>query len=123
MEVAGSNPVSRSKPSIMKKDALLPFIKLPEQFENFQVFSVSELRDIFSHIVKTSFERPIIVRGVISSKPSVYPSFAYFDIKDEKENMSFNISAYIGNYYNIEKKLKATGAVEKLTEDLSLIHI
>ena len=123
MEVAGSNPVSRSKPSNMKKSEKLSFIKLPEQFENFQVFSVSELREILSHIVKTSFERPIIIRGVISSKPSVYPSFAYFDIKDEKENMTFNISTYIGNYYNIEKKLKATGAVEKLTEDVPVMLV
>jgi exodeoxyribonuclease VII large subunit len=107
----------------MKKSDKLPFIKLPEQFENFQVFSVSELREILSQIVKTSFERPIIIRGVIASKPSVYPSFAYFDIKDEKENMMFNISTYIGNYYNIEKKLKATGAVEKLTEDVPVMLV
>ena len=107
----------------MKKSEKLPFIKLPEQFANFQVFSVAEFREALSHIIKTSFEMPVIIRGIISSKPSLYPSFAYFDIKDEKENMTFNISTYIGNYYNIEKKLKATGAVERLSEDVPVMLV
>ncbi len=107
----------------MKKSERSPFIKLPEQFANAQVFSVSEFREALSHIVKKAFTTPVIIRGIISSKPSLYPSFAYFDLKDERENMTFNISAYIGNYYKIEKKLQATGAVERLSEDVPVMLV
>jgi len=105
----------------MKKTT--PTIKLPEQFSSLPVFSVSELREHLSSVIKSTFRTPIILRGITASDPSIYPSFVYFDLKDEKENMNFNLSGYIGNYYNIEKKLKAAGVVEKLTKDVPVMLI
>ena len=101
----------------------LPLIKIPAPFTNLPVFSISELREHVSRLVKSHFSTPIIVKGVISSEPKLYPSFVFFDIRDEQKNMSFTLYGYIGNFYNIQKKLKATGAVEKLTENVPVMLI
>ncbi|MCX6112854.1 MAG: exodeoxyribonuclease VII large subunit [Proteobacteria bacterium] len=101
----------------------LPFIKIPSPFSNLPIFSISELREHISKLVKSHFSTPIIIKGVISSEPKLYPSFVFFDIRDEQKNMSFTLYGYIGNFYNIQKKLKATGAVEKLTEDVPVMLI
>ena len=98
-------------------------IKIPAPFASLPVFSISELRDHLSHLVKSHFSTNIIIRGVISSEPKLYPSFVFFDIRDEQKNMSFTLYGYIGNFYSIEKKLKATGAVEKLAEDVPVMLI
>ncbi|HOW17027.1 MAG TPA: exodeoxyribonuclease VII large subunit [bacterium] len=107
----------------MKKNPELPLTRIPEQFEGLALYTVSELREHLSLAVKSSFHTPIILRGIIASDPSVYPSFAYMDLKDEKENMTFNLSFYIGNFHNIQKKLKTTGVVEKLTKDVPIMLV
>ena len=101
----------------------LSFVKIPAPFSNLPIFSISELREHISKLVKSQFSTPVIVKGVISSEPKLYPSFVFFDIRDEQKNMSFTLYGYIGNFYNIQKKLKATGAVDKLTEDVPVMLI
>lgn len=107
----------------MKKNPELPLIRIPSQFEGLPLYTISELREHLSLAVKSSFHGPIILRGVIASDPSVYPSFAYMDLKDDKENMTFNLSFYIGNFHNIQKKLKTAGVVDRLTKDVPVMLI
>ncbi len=107
----------------MKKILKTEFTNIPVQFANFPSFAVHELRDHISHITKSNFPTPIIVRGVIASDPKLYPSFVFFDIRDEQKNLSFTLYGYIGNFYNIEKKLKATGVIEKLSQDVPVMLI
>jgi exodeoxyribonuclease VII large subunit len=107
----------------MKKTIKQEFTNIPAQFANFPSFSVNQLRDHLSRIVKSNFSTPIIVRGVIASDPKLYPSFVFFDIRDEQKNLSFTLYGYIGNFYNIEKKLKATGVIEKLSQDVPVMLI
>ncbi|MEI6093462.1 MAG: exodeoxyribonuclease VII large subunit [bacterium] len=108
----------------MKKEQFsLPFIKIPAPFSELPIFSISELREQISRTIKTSFSTPIIIKGVIASEPKLYPSFVFFDIRDEQKNMSFTLYGYIGNFHNIQKKLRATGAVEKITEDVPVMLI
>ena len=59
----------------------------------------------------------IIVKGIISSKPKLYPSFVFFDIRDDTKNLSFTLYGFIGNYRNIERKLKATGVVDEIKKE------
>lgn len=107
----------------MKKNPELPLLRIPSQFDGLALYTVAELREHLSLAIKSSFHGPIILRGVIASDPSVYPSFAYVDLKDEKDNMTFNLSFYIGNFYNVEKKLKASGVVDKLTKDVPVMLV
>ena len=107
----------------MKKAPELPLLRIPSQFDGLALYTVAELREHLSLAIKSSFHGPIILRGVIASDPSVYPSFAYVDLKDEKDNMTFNLSFYIGNFYNVEKKLKASGVVDKLTKDVPVMLV
>ena len=108
----------------MKKEQItLPFVKIPTQFSELPVFSISDLREYLSRIIKTTFSTPIIIKGVIASEPKLYPSFVFFDIRDEQKNMSFTLYGYIGNFHNIQKKLSATGSVERLTENVPVMLI
>jgi exodeoxyribonuclease VII large subunit len=107
----------------MKKTIKQEFNNIPEQFASLPSFSVNQLRDHLSRIVKSNFTTPIIVRGIIASDPKIYPSFVFFDIRDEQKNLSFTLYGYIGNFYNIEKKLKATGVIEKLGQDVPVMLI
>jgi exodeoxyribonuclease VII large subunit len=100
---------------------LFSYTDTKEDFKEKEVYSVSSLRDKLSIIVKSSFPYPILVSGVISSNPKLYPSFFFFDLKDEKKNMFFTMYGNIQNYYKIERKLKELKVVNKLSTDIPVM--